>query len=338
MPLQVQCKSCGRILVLNDAFAGGRCRCQHCRTVTAVPNSRESIPTESTRRPSRPLLIGELPTQPLQTALSPIAAKASLAKSNSKGRRIVTLGRVSGALGILAIIIGLPAAYFALRGNTAPTIHQSIARADAENKADHSNLKGTDLALATADPLTTYFGLPVEGEIIGYVVDGDATMSSYIDRVAMLTNGVTSCFVPGSKRYGIAQVFGENGQSLVETAEPVGDLDGSRLTLGTRTSNGRTDLSRGLTAVSGWYADQVFLVMSKSVKPDELQKLASTAEQTGAIVNVVALGEAAKQPQLAEVAAATRGKYIPVSDDMLTDLVSRQRAAIEDRNQMAARN
>ena len=338
MPLQVQCRSCGRVLVLNDAFAGGRCRCQHCRTINAVPNSRQSSPTGNLHRPSRPLLVGELPSRNMPVAAEAVHVKPSTGRRSARNRRVVTLGRISGALGALAFLVGLPACYFALSASEAPTVHQTIARVDTDRAAELSHLKGTELAMVTADPLKTYFGLSLDGGIIGYVVDGDTTMSPYIDRVATITNAVNSTFVPGSKRYGIARAYGENGQTLVEVAEPIGDLEGSRLTLSARAASGETNLSSALAVTPDWFADQIFLVMSKPVEASEIQRLASTAEQTGAIVNVIALGEAASQPQLAEVANATRGKFVPVTDAMLSELVARQRAALDDQNRLAAGN
>lgn len=337
MPLRVQCRFCGRILVLNDAFAGGRCRCQHCRTVTAVPSSHQSSPTSATSRPSRPPLIGEAPSHasPVQAASPRVAAARRPASPGL--RRHVTFGRASAALGIAAILVGLPAWYFALSGSRQPTVHQTVTRVDTVALPEaNAGLSGAPLALASADPLNTYFGLPLSGSIIGYVVDGDSAMTPYIHEIASLTDAVNASFVPGSKRYGIAQTYGEGGEAVVEVAEPVGDLEGSRLTISPRTSAGRTNLSDALGVTSGWYADQVFLVMAKTVDAEELQKLAATAEQSGAIVNVIALGEAARQPELAEIAAASRGKFVPVSDTALRDLLARQRAAQEDRNRVAA--
>lgn len=240
-------------------------------------------------------------------------------------------------MGIAAILVGLPAWYFALGGSRQPTVHQTVTRVDTVTLPEsNTGLSGAPLALASADPLNTYFGLPLSGSIIGYVVDGDSAMTPYIHEIASLTNAVNASFVPGSKRYGIAQTYGEGGESLIEVAEPIGELEGSRLTISPRTSAGRTNLSAALGVTSGWYADQVFLVMAKTVDAEELQKLAATAEQSGAIVNVIALGEAAKQPELAEIAAASRGKFVPVSDSALRDLVARQRDAQEERNRVAA--
>lgn len=281
-------------------------------------------------------MVGEMPTRQLPVASQSAPAAHSKSPRSTKNRRFVTLGRISGALGVLALLVGLPAWYFALSGAEAPTVHQTIARFDSNRAAEVSGLKGTELAMATADPLKTYFGLPLDGGIIGYVVDGDTTMTPYIDQVARLTNGVNSAFVPGTKRYGIARAFGENDQTLVEVVEPVGDLEGSRQTLSNRAAAGKTNLNSALAVTSDWFADQVFLVLSKPVEASEIQRLASTAEQTGAIVNVIALGDAARQPKLAEVANATRGKFVPVSDAMLTDLVARQLAAQDDQSRLAA--
>ena len=37
--ISLTCTSCKRVLEIDDAFAGGVCRCQHCGTIQTVPSS-----------------------------------------------------------------------------------------------------------------------------------------------------------------------------------------------------------------------------------------------------------------------------------------------------------
>ncbi len=184
------------------------------------------------------------------------------------------------------------------------------------------------IALASADPLQNYFGLPLAGQTIGYVVDGDSTMAGYIDQVAFLTNNVNAMIPPGSKRFGIAQPVGQNGQTRVEVAEPTSDLEGAKSLLLGRLPSGKTDLTKALAVTANWYPDQVFMVLAKPVDAKNLNFLVHGAEQTGAIVNVIALGAAAKQAELASISTATGGKFVPVNDETLNQLVESQKAAL----------
>jgi hypothetical protein len=158
-----------------------------------------------------------------------------------------------------------------------------------------------------------YFGVPLEGRTIGYVVDGDETMAPYIDRLAFITNTVITSMEPGEYRFGVVQAVGRDGRTFIEVYEPSSDLAGASAVLRSRLPGGKTDLSRALSAATNWYADQVFLVLSKPVEPQQLTALRQDALQTGAVTHVIALGEAAKV-DLSPISASTGGRFIRVSD------------------------
>lgn len=42
--LLVRCGHCSQILEIDDAFAGGVCRCKHCKTIQTVPDNVPSAP------------------------------------------------------------------------------------------------------------------------------------------------------------------------------------------------------------------------------------------------------------------------------------------------------
>src|SRR2546428_8641877 len=43
--IRLTCTTCQTILVIDDAFAGGVCRCQHCGTIQTVPAAGASMQT-----------------------------------------------------------------------------------------------------------------------------------------------------------------------------------------------------------------------------------------------------------------------------------------------------
>src|SRR5215204_44395 len=43
--ISITCTNCQTLLSIDDAFAGGVCRCQHCGTIQTVPAQRKSRPT-----------------------------------------------------------------------------------------------------------------------------------------------------------------------------------------------------------------------------------------------------------------------------------------------------
>jgi hypothetical protein len=42
--IALTCTSCKKVLQIDDAFAGGVCRCQHCGTIQTVPSSLKNQP------------------------------------------------------------------------------------------------------------------------------------------------------------------------------------------------------------------------------------------------------------------------------------------------------
>src|SRR6185369_3854511 len=42
--ISLNCTSCKKVLEVDDAFAGGVCRCQHCGTIQTVPRAGEVAP------------------------------------------------------------------------------------------------------------------------------------------------------------------------------------------------------------------------------------------------------------------------------------------------------
>ena len=45
--ISLTCTSCKKVLQIDDAFAGGVCRCQHCGTIQTVPASLKNSPNAS---------------------------------------------------------------------------------------------------------------------------------------------------------------------------------------------------------------------------------------------------------------------------------------------------
>ncbi|MFQ5411328.1 MAG: hypothetical protein ACE5EC_03495 [Phycisphaerae bacterium] len=186
------------------------------------------------------------------------------------------------------------------------------------------------LALRTGDPLKSYFGIPVEGNTIGYVVDCDGTMAPYIDQVAFITDGVNTMIEPGTRRFGIVQAVNDTaGHQLTEVHAP-SDLLGASTILQSRLAAGETDLPGAFAVTESWYADQIFLVLSKPLEEREIGLLTQHAEQTGAVTHVIALGEATRQPALSTISDATGGTLMRVSDDMLNQLVARYDARLSE--------
>jgi len=162
-----------------------------------------------------------------------------------------------------------------------------------------------------------YFGVPIEGQIITYVVDQDQAMAPYIEQLAMVTNAVNkSIQEAGNRRIGIVPPPARRRSQILEVAERKSVLEGADAVLAPRLSAHRTDPAEELAQSANWFADQVFLVLAHRLDPREIEILTQASEQTGAVTHVVAVGSAAQQ-DLSPIAAATGGRFVVVDDSTL---------------------
>lgn len=236
--------------------------------------------------------------------------------------------RIGAMIAGFTLVAGVPL-FFGFSSRTRPSPGRWTASVSQPD--DRVNRSTNDPADATANvlavnPITHYFGIPLSGRTIGYIVDGDATMAPYIDDVAVLTNSVNESIEKGTRRFGVILAVARDGVTFVEAAEPTTELEGARSILTGRLASGRTDLTKALSVASNWYADEVFLVLSKPVDSRQMEVLKQGAEQTGAVVHVIGLGGAAEQ-DLSPIAKATGGTYVSVPDETLRKLVERQNDA-----------
>jgi hypothetical protein len=178
-------------------------------------------------------------------------------------------------------------------------------------------------ALLNADPRKTFFGIPVQGDTVGYVVDSDTTMLPHYRQLASITGVINEALGASSRRFGIVEALAKNRARGVEkVSEPTSDLKGARSALSSTPTGGETDLPEAFATAEAWYADEIFLVLSKKVDSDEVSLLTQYAQQSGAVTHVIAFGEAARQ-DLSQISNATGGRFVPVSNQILSALAFR---------------
>ncbi len=324
MPLRLRCKSCSRELLVEDVFQGAQCRCGHCRSLIHVPRVVSALGSRPAARPERPSLAHD-PLIPAPVRVSTTPARA--APSAPRGHRTSVGYRVGSGL---FVFFTLSLGVVVWRATEeAPSRLTGSFRDDYRGDGEPAALEAQS-AIATADPLFSYFGIPLVSGTIGYVVDSDSTMAAYLDDVAFVTHAVNAVALADSRQFGIVQAVSDpEGRQILKVHEPSTDLVGARSTLTGTLAGGETDLPEALSLTTNWYADQVFVVLSKQVDEPQIEQLREQALQTGAVTHVIALGEAARQ-DLSSISEPTGGIFRPVSDPDLGLLVARCREALPE--------
>ncbi len=320
MPLRLKCPSCRQTLVLEDVFRGAHCRCAHCRTIMPVPAGDAPRPNRPTTRPDAPPLASHTPR-----AKRPATRPATSAQTfyHRKSFRVIAAALVlgAGALGATVWTLANPSG----RDGSASARNGGTAPPSQTDPVDRNLLESRPHPMLAADPLQTYFGVPVKGETVGYVVDCDSSMAIYLDDVAFITRNVTETMRQGGKRFGIVQALARaDSEYALEVSEPSLDVVGAWTTLQGSLAGGDTRLAEALAVTEGWYADQIFLVLAKELDDREIALLQQHALQTRAVTHVIALGRAAEL-NLSAIAGPTGGRYISVDDTVFRALVNNHR-------------
>lgn len=331
MPLRVKCGGCGRELVLEDVFHGAYCRCRHCRQVIQVPRSTPASAIHRPAvRPERPPPVGA------RVSLTPPPASAAT-PARETARRRTFRSFYSQFFGVALVCLAATTLSVSVWQFSGPrpralTPHYFVAEAnDREELVPEVRIpRSASEAFEHADPLRTFGGVPLrEGDVIAYVVDGDASMAPYIGSIAYVINSVNAAIPPGTIRFGVVLATGGEGLTVLEVAEPTCDLEGARSVLTARLPGGRTDLSEALGRTIDWDASTVFLVLAAHVDREQFNILQENAEQTGAVVNIFAMGEAARQPELEVIAKGSGGVFMPLTAQKVNDWVQRVQEAKE---------
>jgi hypothetical protein len=111
--IRIACTHCKTVLTVDDAFAGGVCRCQHCGTIQVVPAHLKSsvapaaapvaaAPVVSTLPPGR--LLKSAPSLPKASAMSGLPIPQRISAVERQGN-LLKLGVVIAFILFLLLIV-----------------------------------------------------------------------------------------------------------------------------------------------------------------------------------------------------------------------------------------
>lgn len=322
MPLLEKCRQCGRELLLEEVFQGAHCRCKHCRALFQVPRHPQYAAKRLEVRPAHPPIA--------QARAAAVHRRAHSAPSSSFFVRhprlasIASFRAVASFVVLGATLLGVTAWTWSGPSGLRRTNPLAVLNRTAVATGQSSGLVEDDryTALLNSDPTKTFFGVPIRGNTIGYVVDCDTTMMPYYRELASITGVLNEALGQSSRRFGIVEALAKDrGRSVEKVSEPSSDLKGARSVLDSTPTGGETDLPEALAMTEAWYADEIFLVLSKKIDADEISLLTQHAEQSGAVTHVIAFGEAARQ-DLSQISDATGGRFVSVNSQILSALAS----------------
>lgn len=338
--ISISCTNCKSLLTIDEAFAGGVCRCQHCGTIQTVPASARGHDSSVMGNAISGQSLGgskvAMPKQVPGTGLEDLAdivASSGLSGSGLTSRRLsrptgvatatataakpnklVPMIAIGSSVGVVLIGAIL---FFALRGGPPPTTtggEQTVTIGD-----------GTTVAVPTVRG-PSFCGQPLDGTTIIYVLDRGSGSREIFDLMKSAT--VRSLASLGEDRK-FQIIFWNNGSDDLiypatgPTYATSKKIDECRKMFDDVAAFGATDAAPSLEKAYAQSPDAVVLATGKG--PDLTDEFATTADAARKGANVrtytFSLGEGGSDI-LKRIADNTNGQYKQVTPAQL-DALSR---------------
>jgi hypothetical protein len=322
--ITLTCTHCRATLEMDDGFAGGACRCQHCGTIQTVPSrlklkSAEPVKTRTLYK-NRPDNVS-VPSSGLDQLADIVASSGiesgRLRKDDSATKQqkklktmLIACASVIGVLSI-ALIVVLTKSSDTTAGPTAPTAVNSIAPQQQQATAK-----------ATNGP-PNFCGITLDGETVIYVLDrGDSTRDNFgYLKDAALKSAAT---LGPDRRFKI--VFWNNGSDDsypkdYPTAATPENVSAAQRAIDEIAAHGKTDVTSAMKIAVAGNPSDIVIVTGKAWDLDE-SFIAAVDRYRGdknIRVHTVSLGDPGQSTALQTVAAASRGSFKQLSESDLKD-------------------
>lgn len=276
MEIRLRCGECDRDVLVDEAFAGGMCRCPHCKATLAVP---DRPPGRSGNRPAQPARA----ERPIRAA----EAKRKPVRSSKHMNRIVLL-----------LMLGISAVFFA---TVAFFMHQHFTEPPATGPKKPANpLDPTDAGTPTGPSIAD---VSLSGKV-AYVLDGGASMRDTYDYAVALTIRSVET-LEDDQQYTVI-VAGEQSPRAMEGGYHDPGQEAEEFLMNTL-PGGATDIAAALSAAGETQPDTVVLLARKPV--DDPVAAARLLREAGVRLVTIAIdADESAAASLAEAAAETGGE------------------------------
>ncbi|CAN5557640.1 hypothetical protein BH09PLA1_BH09PLA1_17170 [soil metagenome] len=338
--ISLTCTNCRTVLTIDDAFAGGVCRCQHCGTIQTVPTHLKG---SANRAPGATAAagVGQKPQKAIYSRerggagesgvrvgtgldeLAEIVASSGFGSAGSglRSGRLKSAPQpaapiappksmalwlsVAGGVIVLLLVIVLWLAF----GRSTPQKASASAGAAAISE---------DLAPLAIGP--HFCGIKLDAPVIIYVLDRGNGTGEVFDTLKEATYKSIET-LGGDRKFQV--IFWSNGQ---DDSYPAGlpayarteNVTACRRAMEDITAFGQSDPANALKRAIANKADTIVLVTGKGLELDPAlaQQVMQIRKSSGVKIHTVAIGDSAS-PVLKDIANRTGAEYKTVSSAML---------------------
>jgi hypothetical protein len=342
--IRLTCTQCKSVLEMDDAFAGGVCRCQHCGTIQTVPSHLKG---SAVAAPAKSLYQGAgagktgTGTRGDGTGLYDLAdavASSGLSRSSLKDKPASTFERIEptkaapppnrtplliGAGAVIVILLGV-VLWLAFGNKTSEATNPNPTNQPAPPPPEVNPPPGTPVA-PPAPVVPHFFSIPIDANDankIVYVIDRSDSAKQTLDMVkAAMFNSIESL---GANREFAVVFWAKSGEKDMKQwsfpdkglahATPQ-QLESVRERFADLQAFGSSDVSAAMKQAYGLKPEMIFLVTAKGIDLDDsfARGVDSARKNSNAKVYTIDLANGEGKKFLEPVANKSHGKYTPLS-------------------------
>lgn len=331
--IRIACTNCKTVLSIDDAFAGGVCRCQHCGTIQTVPaRAKDTANVGGSSGSSKALYRNEAKGDGASgTGLDDLAnavASSGLSGSGLSSRRLtrpadgvtVTPDKQKNLVPIfiafcaIFLVLVIIILWLALRSPQASPTANSSAGTNSQTSSQQA------VAPNPAGP--NFCGMQLTGSSVIYLLDrGSATREMF---GALKEAAYKSAASLGSDRM-FQIIFWDNGGSVAAypsqstTYATADNIEAARHALDDVSAYGATDIKPALTPALTHSPDTIVIATGKGWDLDDawVKDVLATRGSSPVKIDTVSLGSNNSSAALKDVAAKTGGEYKEVNSTAL---------------------
>ncbi len=331
--ISITCTNCQTLLSIDDAFAGGVCRCQHCGTIQTVPSKKKDGPGGTAAglgvKTPKTLYQKRVRDASVGTGLDELAevvTSSGLTGSGLSSRSARPPGAVAPAapktnmtmiLGIAAIVV----IFLLIVILILVTQRDTNGTTPGAQPARGAGANGGATAAPAVAP--TFCGIPLEHESVVYLLDrGSSTQSPFGSLKEATLKSIGS--LGPQRRFQI--IFWDNGQDAGTFPALLTFASEANLTMIRRQTDevyafGATDAGPALAKAIKQRPAAVVIATGKGADLDDsfVQMVKDTKKNVQVVIHTVAIGGSGQSSALKTVAQMTGGQYRELSESELSD-------------------
>ena len=296
MAIRVRCKYCRKKISIDDAFAGGVCRCPYCRALVFVPVGSEAETGAAVR-----------PQAPTGRPSSPEELEAV---AKAKGQEHIPLATPVKIQGIVTIVLIGVLLLMGIATAIMVVVTRDGGNGEPEGPTDFT--EGPIVNPFKKDPAVegawVAGNVPIVSPVI-YVIDGGDTMKDLYDFSGAIARlSIRNLSEGDSFTILLSRDVGEKDEFMDERYRTGANERAARKFLSQHTCRGLSDLPRALKAALAREPKTIVLFSAKPV--DDVIDLAKEAAGKGVRFVAVTMGDQPGTRQsMIKLARATKGHF-----------------------------